>query len=136
MRSSGVGMRGSGSSRTDWRNEENMRCTLRRGSYAAAFMIVIAIPGFTSPARSKLASLVPADAEIVAGIEDPHNPESNGRLLLVTHNNNLDFIDWVALTGVDAQREADEVIEVAASSSQGELKEHLLLVKGSFDGER
>jgi hypothetical protein len=57
-------------------------------------------------------------------------------LLLVTHNNNLDFADWVALAGVDTNRKVDELIEVAASSIQGELKERLLLVQGLFDRER
>lgn len=88
-----------------------------------------------SPQASKLLPLVPADAQIVAGIEDPHNPESHGRLLLVTHNDNLDFEDFVAITGVDSDRHVDEVIEAAASSERGELAEHLLLVAGRFDGE-
>jgi hypothetical protein len=112
-----------------------MLSTLRRCSYAAALIAGFAMHGFASPAQSKLLSLVPAGAQIVAGIEDPHNPASHGRLLLATHNNNLDFTDWVALTGVDAHREADEVIEVATSSAQGELKERLLLVEGAFDRE-
>ncbi len=136
MNSSGVGMGGWSGSQTDWRNEDPMLSTLRRSFYAAALMACFAMHGFASPAQSKLLSLVPAGAEIVAGIEDPHNPASHGRLLLATHNNNLDFSDWVALTGADSQREADEVIEVAASSTQGELKERLLLVEGRFDSER
>ena len=69
----------------------------------------------------------------MAGIEDPHNPVSTGRLLLVTHSSNLDFNDWIALTGVDPHRQTDEVVEVAASSIKGELHEHLLLVAGQFD---
>ena len=113
-----------------------MQSTLKRWLFLSAIIAGIAIHGFASPAQSELLSLVPASAQIVAGIEDPHNPNSHGRLLLVTHSNSLDFTDWVALTGVDEQREADEVIEVAASSSLGELKEHLLLVEGRFDAER
>jgi hypothetical protein len=113
-----------------------MLSTLRRSSYAVALMAGFAMHGFASPAQSKLLSLVPAGAEIVAGIEDPHNPNSHGRLLLTTHNNNVDFTDWVALTGVDPTRKVDEVIEVASSSIQGELKERLLLVEGVFDRER
>lgn len=88
-----------------------------------------------SPRASKLLPLVPAGAQIVAGIEDPHNPESHGRLLLTTHNDNLDFKDFVAITGVDSDRHVDEVIEAAESSERGELAEHLLLVAGRFDGE-
>lgn len=99
-----------------------------------AFVLITgAVVGWASPASSKLLALVPDRAQIVAGIEDPHNPNSSGRLLLVTHNCNLDFNDWVAITGVDPYREADEVIEVAASSSEGELTEHLVLVEGRFD---
>jgi hypothetical protein len=40
-----------------------------------------------------------------------------------------------SLTGVDPSRVVDEAIWVAASSSQGELKEHLILVAGRFDRE-
>jgi hypothetical protein len=70
-----------------------------------------------------LLDLVPEGAQIVAGIEDPHYSTSSGRLLLVTHSCNLDFKDWeVGITGVDPHRESDEVIEVATSSPEGELK--------------
>jgi len=101
-----------------------------------AFMSMgCAVAGWASPASSKLLALVPYGAQIVAGIEDPHNPASSGRLLLITHNCNLDFNDWVAITSVDPHREADEVIEVATSSSEGELKEHLVLVAGRSDRE-
>jgi hypothetical protein len=113
-----------------------MLSTLKSYSSVAVLMAGIAMRGFASPVESKLLSLVPAGSEIVAGIEDPQNPGSHGRLLLVTHNNKLDFPDWVALTGVDPHRKVDEVIEASASSSRGELKEHLLLVEGSFDKDR
>lgn len=98
------------------------------GLIAAAFVS----QAFAAPVTSSLLSLIPTDAEVVAGIEDPHNPNSHGRLLLVTRNNNLDLDDWLALTGVDSHRVVDELVEVAASSMQGDLKEHLLLIRGSF----
>jgi hypothetical protein len=44
---------------------------------------------------SQLVALVPDGAQIVAWIEYPHNPTSSRRLLLVTHNCNLDFNDWL-----------------------------------------
>jgi hypothetical protein len=92
-----------------------------------AFVLIAgAVAGWASPVSSKLLKFVPEGAQIVAGIEDPHNPTSSGRLLLVTHSCNLDFKDWVAITGVDPHREPDEVIEVATSSSEGEFKEHLV----------
>jgi len=101
----------------------------------AFLLLTTTVVGWASPIDSKLIALVPEGAQIVAGIEDPHNPASTGRLLLVTHSSNLDFNDWIALTGVDPHRETDEVIEVAASSAQGELHDHLLLVAGHLDRE-
>ena len=106
---------------------------LRHSVILAVLLVSVSLVAAASPANSKLLALVPEGAQIVAGIEDPHNPTSKGRLLLVTHSSNLDYQDWVALTGVDPDRETDEVIEVAASSAAGELHEHLLLVAGHFD---
>jgi hypothetical protein len=90
----------------------------------------------SSPAEDHLLRLVPANAEIVAGIEDPHRGDQSGRLLIVTHNNNVDLSDWLTLAGVDDRQEVDKLIEVAMSSPRGDLSEHLLLVQGSFDGRR
>jgi len=117
-------------------SEEYVLPALRDFICVAFVLISSAVRGSASPVDSKLLALVPEGAQIVAGIEDPHNPESKGRLLLVTHSSNLDFNDWIALTGVDPYRQTDEVIEVAASSAEGELHEHLLLVAGQFDRER
>jgi hypothetical protein len=107
-----------------------------RDSVLPLVLIAGAVAGWASPVSSKLLELVPEGAQIVAGIEDPHSPSSSGRLLLVTDSCHLDFKDWVAMSGVDPQRGSDEVIEVATSSSEGELREHLLLVAGGFDRER
>jgi hypothetical protein len=90
----------------------------------------------SSPADDILLRLVPANAEIVAGIEDPHHGDQSGRLLIVTHNNNVDLKDWIALIGVDDRQEVDRLIEVAMSSPRGDLSEHLLLARGSFSGSR
>jgi len=97
---------------------------------------VFAASGFSSPLNSKLLSLVPPGAEIVAGFENHLGGHRLGRLLLSTHNDRLDLDDWRALAGVDNKRVIDEVIEVAASSPSGRLTEHLLLVAGRFDRER
>jgi hypothetical protein len=97
---------------------------------------VFTASSFSSPLNSKLLSLVPPGAEIVAGFENHPAGNRPGRLLLVTHNDRLDLDDWQALAGVDSKRVIDEVIEVAAASSTGRLTEHLLLVAGSFDKER
>lgn len=109
---------------------------IRDSVFFALVWIAPAVAGWASPVGSKLLALLPEGAQIVAGIEDPHNPASSGRLLLVTHSCNLDFNDWVAITGVDPHRETDEVIELATSSEERELNEHLLLVAGRFDRER
>jgi hypothetical protein len=90
----------------------------------------------SSPAEDRLLRLVPANAAIVAGIEDPHHGDQSGRLLIVTHNNNVDLNDWIALVGVDDHQEVDKLVEVAMSSPRGDLSEHLLLARGSFDGRR
>ena len=89
-----------------------------------------------SPLNSKLLSLVPPGAEIVAGFENQPRGHKPGRLILATRNDRLDLDDWQALAGVDSKRVIDEVIEVAASSSTGRLTEHLVLLAGRFDKER
>jgi hypothetical protein len=90
----------------------------------------------SSPGEDRLLRLVPENAAIVAGIEDPHHGDQSGRLLIVTHSNNVDLNDWIALVGVDARQEVDKLVEVAMSSPRGDLSEHLLLARGSFDGRR
>jgi hypothetical protein len=94
------------------------------------------VSGFASPTTFQLLPLVPSGSEVVAGFQNLHDPGTAGRLLLTTHNNRLDLDDWLALAGVDSERSYDEIVEVAASRSGGELNEHLLLVAGHFDGER
>jgi hypothetical protein len=90
----------------------------------------------SSPAEDHLLRLVPANAAMVAGIEDPHHGDQSGRLLIVTHNNNVDLNDWIALVGADGRQEVDKLIEVAMPSPRGDLGDHLLLARGSFEGGR
>jgi hypothetical protein len=54
----------------------------------------------------------------------------------VTNNNNVDVNDWIALAGVDGRQEVDRLITVAMPSPRGDLAEHLLLARGSFEGGR
>src|SRR3954471_4260174 len=98
--------------------------------------LTIAMMTVSSAAEDRLLRLVPANAEIVAGIQDPHHGDQSGRLLIVTHNNNVDLKDWLGLIGVDDRQEGDRLIEVAMSSPRGDLSEHLLLARGSFNGSR
>lgn len=102
-------------------------------------VLLIFLPAFTavaalaSPADSKLLALVPAGAQFVAGIENPHHPPEKGWLLLLTRKTSLDLQDWIALSSVDPHRRVDEIIEVAASLGGKDLSEHLVLLAGPFD---
>jgi hypothetical protein len=109
------------------------RSCLAIRSLALFLTSVAGASGWASPLNSKLLGLVPAGAAIVAGFENRHDARSCGRLLLTTPNNRLDLDDWQALAGVDSKRIFDEVIEVAAASTGGDLTQHLLLVEGRFD---
>ena len=108
--------------------------------YSVLVVIAASLSGVhafgSSPAEDPLLRLVPAHAEIVAGIADPHHGDQSGRLMIVTHNNNVDFKDWIGLVGADDRQEVDKLVEVAMSSPRGDLSEHLLLAHGSFDGNR
>jgi hypothetical protein len=88
----------------------------------------------SSPVEDRLLRLVPANATIVAGIADPHHGDQRGRLLIVTHNNSVDLRDWITLAGVDDRQQVDGLVEVAMPSAQGDLGDHLLLARGSFNG--
>ena len=90
----------------------------------------------SSPAEDRLLRLVPANAALVSGIQDPHHGDESGRLLFVTDNNNADLNDWIALIGVADHQQVDGLIEVAMPSTRGDLAEHLLLARGSFEGGR
>ena len=90
----------------------------------------------SSPAEDRLLRLVPANAAIVSGIEDPHHGDQSGRLIFVTDNNNADLNDWITLVGVADKQEVDRLVEVAMPSPRGDLADHLLLALGSFEGGR
>ena len=107
---------------------------LRNGSIVVAVLVLSSVHAFGSrPSENPLLRLVPANVQIVAGIEDPHHNDQSGRLLIVTHNDNVDLRDWIALASVDDRQQVDRLIEVATSSDRGELIEHLLLARGSFN---
>ncbi|MFZ0302405.1 MAG: hypothetical protein WAL75_06955 [Terracidiphilus sp.] len=110
-----------------------MQSLFNRFLFAGLLIASFPIIGFASPAQSKLLPLIPPEAQIVAGIEDPGNHDTRGHLLLVPVNNRFDFDDFLALTGVDTNRGVDETIWIAAARPQGEIDEHMLLVAGRFD---
>lgn len=107
--------------------------TLKRLLFIASLLAVSPLPSRATPSAGRLLALVPPDAAVVAGVEDPHNPIPYGHHLLVTVANSLELDDWVALTGVDSHRAVDQLIWLAASSPRGGLREHALLVAGTFD---
>src|SRR5208337_4488463 len=110
-----------------------------KGIFPCGFILLLVFSisnADASPADDRLLALVPSGAEIVAGIANPGTASSKGRLLLVTTNNNRDLDDCFALLGVDADKTIDEVVEVASSSPEGDLNDHLLLLAGHFDGGR
>ena len=108
---------------------------LKRILFAGLLIAASSIHALAAPAQSKLLPLIPREAQIVAGVEDPRNPDTHGHLLLVTSKNAFDFDDCLSLTGVDVHRDIDETIWVAASSPQSQLDEHMLLIAGLFDRE-
>ncbi|HEY1965100.1 MAG TPA: hypothetical protein VGG59_09225 [Acidobacteriaceae bacterium] len=84
--------------------------------------------------NSRLVSLVPPSAEVVAGMNAPSGDGGPKNFLLITHNNSMDLDDFIALTGRDPAREIDQVIMVAAEDGRGTFGEHSLLAIGHFDG--
>jgi hypothetical protein len=114
-----------------------MGSSLHKLLSSLALTTVFAGSGFASPLNSKLLSLVPPGAEIVAGFENHSEGHRHGQLILATRNDRLDLDDWQAIAGVDSKRSYEEVIEVAASlPGRGMLSEHLVLVAGHFAKDR
>ena len=106
---------------------------LKRALLAVSLLAAQGLLSHASPANSRLLTLIPAGVNLVAGVEDPHNQNTNGHHLLVTVANSVELDDWLALTGVDNHRSVEQIIWLASSSTRGPLKEHALLVSGRFD---
>jgi hypothetical protein len=83
--------------------------------------------------NSRLLSLVPPSAQVVAGMSASSSGSQPGSFLLITHNNSVDLDDFIALTGGDPARVIQQVIMVAADGGPGTLTEHSLLAIGHFD---
>lgn len=80
----------------------------------------------------RLLSLVPPNAQMVAGMIAPQRGTQPSGFLLITHNNLVDLDDFMALSGVDSSRDIEQTIMVA-SGGGGALAEHSLLTSGRFD---
>jgi hypothetical protein len=110
-------------------------CTFKAAklpSIALFLTLAVAIGAAASPDRALL-SLVPPDAQIVAGINSMPTGPQPGHFLLVTHNNIVDFADFFALSGADDSRVIEQVVLVAGGDISGGLTEHSLLARGHFD---
>jgi hypothetical protein len=95
------------------------------------FFAVAPVPAVTP--NSRLLSLVPPAAAVVAGMRASSTGSQPGNFLLITHNNSIDLDDFIALTGVDPSRLIEQVIMVAAEDGRGGLTEHSLLASGHFN---
>jgi hypothetical protein len=95
------------------------------------FLKVAAVSAVTPDSR--LLSLVPPAAQVVAGMSASSSGNQPGSFLLITRNNSIDLDDFIALTGGDPTRVIQQAIMVAVSDDQGVLTEHSLLASGHFD---
>jgi hypothetical protein len=108
----------------------------------ASKLLLIVLFGFFEVApvsavtpNSRLLSLVPPSAQVVAGMSASSTGGQPGSFLLITHNNSMDLDDFVALSGGDPTRVIEQVI-MAAADGRGPLTEHGLLASGHFDQAR
>jgi hypothetical protein len=102
------------------------------------FLIAVVLPvvmPISSPASTdqKLIALIPAGAQIVAGINTLPPQGQPDYFILVTHDNIVDLQDFFALSGADGSRIMDQAVFVAIANRAGQLSEHSLLVSGHFD---
>jgi len=84
----------------------------------------------------RLVSLVPPEAQVVAGMDARQLPGEPGSFVITTHSNVADLEDFFALTGVDSARIIRHVVFVAMDEQAGLLSEHSLLASGQFDQAR
>jgi hypothetical protein len=80
-------------------------------------------------ADPRLLSLVPPGAAIVSLVTQGTPPT----YLALTRNNTTDLMDFLAISGVDPNRNIWGTILVAATGSEGFLSEHSLVASGQFD---
>jgi hypothetical protein len=98
----------------------------------ALLPILCAAIASAAPPDPRLLSLVPGSPQLIAGIS---SSSRESHFLLMTRNNEVDFQDFLALSGVDDARLIHQVILVAAIAVSGR-PEHSLLASGHFDQAR
>ena len=113
-----------------------MRSTLRIVGSAVLKLFVAVSVAKAGQTDQRLLQLVPPGANVVAAMNAPAHAGQPGAFLLLTHNNSVDFADFLALTGVDDSRRIQQVIYVSGGSGPTDPAEHSLLVRGQFDERR
>ena len=101
-------------------------------SIALFLTLAVVLGAAASPDRGLL-SLVPPDAQIVAGMNSIPTGPQLGNFLLITHNNIVDFEDFFAFSGADYSRVIEQVVLVAGGGNSAGPSEHSLLARGHFD---
>jgi hypothetical protein len=91
---------------------------------------------FAVPPDPRLLSLVPPDAQFVAGVSNRTPAGKPQGFLLMSHNNVVDRRDFISLAGVDDSMIIHQMIFTAGSSDTSKLGEHSLLISGHFDQTR
>ena len=110
------------------------RCKVRTSLLPALFALLAATAGRAVTPDPKLLSLVPPDAQIVAGMKAHQDHRTN--FIIMSHQDSIDLADFCALTGVDTALRIKESISVAGADTAGPPTEHSLLVSGRFDQAR
>ena len=108
-----------------------------RLSASLLFPIMAAGMGRSFSPDLRLITLVPSDADMVAGIGAPTlHGQQPSTFLLITPRNAADLNDFLALTGVDDARVIHQVILVATKRGTGNPDGHSLLASGHFNQAR
>lgn len=97
------------------------------------FTLILGETTATASPDPRLLSLVPPEAQLVAGISAPSIQGQPDNFVLMTHNNTVDLEDFFALTGADDARSIHQIVFVSLINNDGQLSEHSLLVSGHFD---
>lgn len=102
----------------------------------ALLLFCLASASSAAPPDPRLIALVPPRTPVISGINAmPHELQPD-YFVLLSHNNAVDLQDLLALYGADGSRAIRQVVFVAIANTDGELREHSLLVSGRFDQAR
>jgi hypothetical protein len=96
------------------------------------FPLILVGTAAASP-DSRILSLVPQGAQLVAGISALTSEGQPQNFVLMIQNNWVDLRDFFALTGADGTRIIHQILLVAMTNNEGQPNEHSLLVSGHFD---